>query len=185
MVRLWSPQSRYSTWRRIWVALAEAEHELGLPITAAQVRALQRAVDDIDFRAAAAYERKLRHDVMAHIHAFGDAAPAARGIIHLGATSMDIVDNADLMLMRQGLELLCGRLVRRHPGAGARSARNTPACRRSASRTSSRRSSPRSASGAACGWPDLVSDLQRLERAAARAASAAACAARPARRPRS
>jgi len=111
MVRLWTPRTRYTTWRRLWVALAEAEHELGLPVTAAQVRALRRAVDDIDFRAAAAYERKLRHDVMAHIHAFGDAAPAARGILHLGATSMDIVDNADLILMRQGLELLRQRLL--------------------------------------------------------------------------
>jgi adenylosuccinate lyase len=110
MVRLWSPQSRCSTWRRIWVALAQAERELGLPIRAAQVRALERAVDDIDFRAAAEYERKLRHDVMAHIHAFGEAAPAARGIIHLGATSMDIVDNADLILMRCALELLQQRL---------------------------------------------------------------------------
>jgi adenylosuccinate lyase len=111
MVRLWSPQSRCATWRRIWVALAQAEREAGLPISAAQVRALERAVDDIDFDAAAEYERKLRHDVMAHIHAFGDAAPAARGIIHLGATSMDIVDNADLMLMRQALDLLRQRLL--------------------------------------------------------------------------
>ncbi len=111
MVHLWSPQSRVATWRRIWVALAEAEHELGLPISAAQIRALRGAVDDIDFRAAARYERKLRHDVMAHIHAFGDAAPAARGIIHLGATSMDIVDNADLILMRQALALVRGRLT--------------------------------------------------------------------------
>ncbi|HPM22751.1 MAG TPA: adenylosuccinate lyase [Phycisphaerae bacterium] len=111
MLRLWSPQSRCGTWRRIWVALARAEHELGLPVTAKQVRALERAVDDIDFHAAQQYERRLRHDVMAHIHAFGDAAPVARGIIHLGATSMDIVDNADLLLMRQALDLIVSRLV--------------------------------------------------------------------------
>jgi adenylosuccinate lyase len=111
MVRLWSPQTRFTTWRRIWIALAEAEHELGLPISRRQIAALKRAVDDIDFAAAAAYERQTRHDVMAHIHAFGDAAPAARGIIHLGATSMDIVDNADLLLMRQALDLVLGRLV--------------------------------------------------------------------------
>lgn len=106
MVRLWSPQSRYATWRRIWVALAEAEHEVGLPISRAQVAALRRKVEQIDFARVARYERRMRHDVMAHIHAFGDAAPAARGIIHLGATSMDIVDNADLLLMRAGLTLL-------------------------------------------------------------------------------
>ncbi len=111
MVRLWSPQSRYSTWRRIWVALAEAQHELGLPIKKAQLRALQRAADEINFDAVAAYERQTRHDVMAHIHAFGDAAPAARGIIHLGATSMDVVDNADLLLMRAALDLVVGRLA--------------------------------------------------------------------------
>ena len=111
MLQLWSPRSRYTTWRRIWVALAEAEHELGVPIKAAQLRALRRAVNDIDFEAAAAYEQQTRHDVMAHIHAFGDAAPSARGILHLGATSMDIVDNADLLLMRQGLALLVRRLV--------------------------------------------------------------------------
>jgi adenylosuccinate lyase len=111
MLRLWSPQSRHSTWRRIWVALAEAQHELGLPITAKQVRALRLAVDDIDFAAAARYERETRHDVMAHIHSFADAAPAARGIIHLGATSMDVVDNADLLLTRQALDILLGRLL--------------------------------------------------------------------------
>ena len=111
MARLWNASHRYATWRRIWVALAESEHELGLPVTSAQVRALRRAVHDIDFAAVAAYERCTRHDVMAHIHAFGDAAPAARGIIHLGATSMDIVDNADLLVMRDALGLLVGRLV--------------------------------------------------------------------------
>lgn len=111
MVAIWSPQQRYSTWRSIWVAAAEAERELGLPITAGQIRAMQAAVDDIDFDAVAEYERQTRHDVMAHIHAFGDAAPAARGIIHLGLTSMDVVDNADLLLMRAALDLLQRRLV--------------------------------------------------------------------------
>ncbi len=111
MVRLWGAQSRHATWRRIWVALAESEHELGLPITRAQLAALRAAVDRIDFAAAARYERQTRHDVMAHIHAYADAAPAARGIIHLGATSMDIVDNADLLLMRAALDLLIGRLA--------------------------------------------------------------------------
>lgn len=111
MVTLWSPQRRVALWRRIWVALAEAQHELGLPVTAAQIRALKRAAGAIDFELAGRYERQFRHDVMAHIHAFGDAAPAARGIIHLGATSMDVVDNADLLLMREALGLLIARLV--------------------------------------------------------------------------
>lgn len=111
MARLFSPQHRHATWRRIWIALAEAEQELGLPITDQQLHALRRAVNQIDFAAADHYERELRHDVMAHIHAFGDAAPAARGILHLGATSMDIVDNADLLLTREALALVIGRLV--------------------------------------------------------------------------
>jgi adenylosuccinate lyase len=111
MAHLWSPRYRVQTWRRIWLALAETQRELGLPISAQQIRALRRAVDEIDFAAAAEYERRTRHDVMAHVHAFGDAAPVARGIIHLGATSMDVVDNADLLLMREALALLVGRLV--------------------------------------------------------------------------
>ncbi|MBI5866521.1 MAG: adenylosuccinate lyase, partial [Planctomycetes bacterium] len=111
MIRLWSPQQRHSTWRRIWIALAEAQKELGLPIRESQIRAMRNAVDDIDFAAAAEYEKQTRHDVMAHIHAFGDAAPAARGIIHLGATSMDVVDNADLLLTRSAIALVLGRLA--------------------------------------------------------------------------
>lgn len=111
MVATWSPPNRYSTWRRIWVALAESQRELGLPITATQIRAMKRAVNDIDFNAVARYERQSRHDVMAHIHAFADAAPSARGIIHLGTTSMDVVDNADLILTRAALDLLIARAV--------------------------------------------------------------------------
>ena len=111
MIRLWSPQTRFSTYWQIWIALAQAQRELGLPITLRQIRAMKRVVDDIDFTAVARYERQTRHDVMAHIHAFGDAAPEARGIIHLGATSMDIVDNADLIMMRAALDLLIARLA--------------------------------------------------------------------------
>ena len=111
MVAIWGPQHRHATWRHVWIALAEAERELGLPIKAGAVRAMKRSVDDIDFAAAARYEKQFRHDVMAHIHAFGDAAPEARGIIHLGATSMDVVDNADLLLTRAALDLLVQRLA--------------------------------------------------------------------------
>ena len=88
MARLWSAQTKFSTWRRLWVALAEAQRTLGLKITEEQIAALRAQVDTIDFDAANAYERRFRHDVMAHIHALGDAAPVARPIIHLGATSL-------------------------------------------------------------------------------------------------
>jgi adenylosuccinate lyase len=112
MSRLWGPQRKFATWRRLWVALAEAEAELGLPIAREQIEELKRHVDTIDFAAADRYERKLRHDVMAHVHAYGDDCPTARGIIHLGATSCYVTDNTDLILLREGLELLRLRLVR-------------------------------------------------------------------------
>jgi adenylosuccinate lyase len=112
MSRLWGPQRKFSTWRRLWVALAEAEAELGLPITAAQIDELRRHVDRSDFAAAERYEHKLRHDVMAHVHAYGDDCPAARGIIHLGATSCYVTDNTDLLLLAEGLRLVRSRLVR-------------------------------------------------------------------------
>lgn len=111
MSRLWSPQSIHSTWRRLWVALAEAEQELGLPITSAQLNELRGAVDAIDFSAAGRYERELRHDVMAHVHAYGDQCPSARGIIHWGATSCYVTDNTDLILFRASLQLVRDRLV--------------------------------------------------------------------------
>jgi adenylosuccinate lyase len=111
MTALWSSQRKFSTWRRLWVALAEAEAELGLPVTQAQIEQLRAHTDDIDFAAAEAYERKLRHDVMAHVHAYGDACPEARAIIHLGATSCYVTDNTDLLLMREGLTMLRDRLV--------------------------------------------------------------------------
>jgi len=111
MSRLFSPRHRIRTWRRIWLTLAEAEAELGVPITARQLARLRRTIDDIDFDAAAAHEKRLRHDVMAHVHAWGDVAPEARGILHLGATSMDIVDNADLLIARDALGLIRDWLV--------------------------------------------------------------------------
>jgi adenylosuccinate lyase len=111
MSALWSPRHRHATWREIWIALAASQKDLGLKITATQIRDMKRVRDQIDFGAAARYEQEFRHDVMAHIHTFADAAPAARGILHLGATSMDIVDNADLMLTRDALTLLIDRLA--------------------------------------------------------------------------
>lgn len=111
MSHLWSPRSIHSTWRRLWVALAETEHELGLQVSRAQVEALRAAIEPIDFAAAARYEKELRHDVMAHVHAYGDAVPEARGIIHLGATSCYVTDNTDLILIRESLSLIRNRLV--------------------------------------------------------------------------
>lgn len=111
MARLWSSHRRHRTWRLLWVALAKAERELGLPITEEQVRELADHTDDIDFQAVAAYERKLRHDVMAHVHAYGDVAPKARPIIHLGATSCYVTDNADLIMTREALDLVLGQLA--------------------------------------------------------------------------
>ena len=111
MAELFSARRRIRTWRQIWLALAEAEAELGLPITRKQLAELRRTIDDIDFKAAAAHEKRLRHDVMAHLHTWGDVAPNARGILHLGATSMDVVDNADLIIMRDALGLIRDWLV--------------------------------------------------------------------------
>jgi adenylosuccinate lyase len=111
MCRLWSPQVKHSTWRKLWVALAEAEAELGLPVSQAQIEELRAQVDNIDFDRAAHHEKLLRHDVMAHVHTYGDLCPNAKAIIHLGATSCYVTDNADLLLMRQSLQILRNRLV--------------------------------------------------------------------------
>jgi adenylosuccinate lyase len=111
MLELWSPQVRHGLWRRLWLALAEQEKALGVAISDDAITQMRAHLDDIDFAAVAGYERKFRHDVMAHVHAYGDAAPAARGVIHLGATSCYVTDNGDLIQMRRGLELLRGRVI--------------------------------------------------------------------------
>ena len=111
MLHLFSPDMRFQTWRRLWVALARAEHDLGLPITAEQVAELEAHVTDIDYDMAAQREKEVRHDVMAHVYTYGKAAPSAAGIIHLGATSCYVTDNADLILYREGLRYLRGELL--------------------------------------------------------------------------
>src|SRR5215212_4805435 len=111
MLELWSARTRHGLWRRLWLALAESERELGVNIPAEAIEQMREHLDDIDFDAAAAYERRFRHDVMAHVHAFGDVAPAAKPFIHLGATSAYVTDNADLIMMRRGLDLLRGRAL--------------------------------------------------------------------------
>jgi adenylosuccinate lyase len=111
MLELWSPHERHLLWRQLWIALAESEMELGIDIPQSAIAEMRAAADDIDFDAAAKYEERFRHDVMAHVHTFADAAPSARRFIHLGATSAFVTDNADLLLMRRALTLLRGRAM--------------------------------------------------------------------------
>jgi len=111
MAELFGPAKKFGTWRRLWLELAKAQKKSGLDIKQTQINDMARHLDDIDFRKAAKYEKKFRHDVMAHIYAFGEAAPKAAGIIHLGATSCFVGDNADLIIMREGLEILVGKLA--------------------------------------------------------------------------
>ncbi|MDE6260820.1 MAG: adenylosuccinate lyase [Oscillospiraceae bacterium] len=112
MQYIFSPDKKFSTWRRLWIALARAEMELGLPVTQEQVDELSAHITDIDYDLAAKKEKELRHDVMAHIHAYGAQCPKAMPIIHLGATSCYVGDNTDIIIMREGLELLRDKLVR-------------------------------------------------------------------------
>lgn len=111
MLSLFSPQTRHGLWRRLWVALAEGERDLGVAIPEAAITQMREHLDDIDFAKVAEYEARFRHDVMAHVHAFGDLAPAAKGVIHLGATSCFVTDNGDLIQMRRGLALLRRRVL--------------------------------------------------------------------------
>ena len=112
MQYIFSPDKKFSTWRRLWIALARAEMELGLPISQEQINEMEAHITDIDYAKAAAYEKELRHDVMAHVHTFGELCPKAMPIIHLGATSCYVGDNTDVILMREGLELVRTKLVR-------------------------------------------------------------------------
>lgn len=112
MQYIFSPDKKFSTWRRLWVALARAEMELGLPVTQEQIDEMEAHLTDINYDSAAQWERKLRHDVMAHIHAWGEQCPKAMPIIHLGATSCYVGDNTDVILMREALELVRDKLVR-------------------------------------------------------------------------
>ena len=95
MLYIFSPEKKFTTWRQLWIALAEIEKELGLDITDEQIQALKDNATNIDYDVAAAYEKKFRHDVMAHVHAYGDVAPSAKAIIHLGATSAFVGDRLD------------------------------------------------------------------------------------------
>ena len=108
----WSPQKKHSTWRRLWLALATAEKELGLNITDRQISEMKAHLDDIDFEKAKEFEKNLRHDVMSHIHAFGEQCPNAMPIIHLGATSCYVTDNTELIQIRDGLKIIKEKLLK-------------------------------------------------------------------------
>ncbi len=110
MQRLWSPEQRTKLWRELWLALAEEQRRLGLDIPIQAVEEMKANLDNVDLDKVREYEERFRHDVMAHIHAFGDQAPAARPFIHLGATSCYVTDNTDLILIRKALQLILGRL---------------------------------------------------------------------------
>lgn len=108
---LFSPNFKYKTWRKLWIALAKAQKKLGFPISNAQITALEKTLHSLDFSRVKEYEKKYRHDVMAHIHAYADIAPDARGIIHMGATSCYVTDNTDVLQMKEGLKILEAKLV--------------------------------------------------------------------------
>ena len=162
MLELWSPRTRYGLWRRLWLALAEAEHALGIDIPDEALGQMRAHLDDIDFDAVAAYERRYRHDVMAHIHAFADVAPAARPFIHLGATSAYVSDNSDLILMRRAMRLVRDRAIRvlRALAAFAREWRDEPTL----GSTHLQPAQPTTVGKRATLWmQDLVLDVRELE----------------------
>src|SRR5262245_51896392 len=165
MRRLFSARQRILTWRRLWVWLAEAEKALGLPITDAQIDEMRGALERIDFDAAARYEKRFRHDVMAHVHAFGDVAPSAKPILHLGATSCYVTDNADAILVRDALRLV-ERGVAEAVAAIAEFARrwkDTPCL----AYTHFQPAQPTTVGKRACLWLyDLLDDLREVRRAA-------------------
>jgi adenylosuccinate lyase len=163
MSALFSERATALLWRRIWLALAESQRELGVPIREAQIRALRQNLESVDFARAAELERELRHDVMAHIHAYAEAAPDARGILHLGATSADITDNANLIQLRDALDLVRRRLldVLRPLTEFARERASLPTL----GFTHFQAAQPTTVGKRACLWiQDLLLDLAELER---------------------
>lgn len=166
MRTLFSPRRRILAWRRLWIWLAEAEKALGLPIADEQVRALVEGLESIDFEAADRYERRFRHDVMAHVHAYGDVAPVARPILHLGATSCYVTDNADALIVREAFGLVEQGLAEAIDAIAsfARRHRDT-AC---LAATHFQPAQPTTYGKRACLWlNDLVDDLAEVRRAAA------------------
>ena len=111
MLKQFSPMKKFSTWRKLWIALAESEKELGLNITDLQIEEMKKNIYNIDFKRAAEFEKEVRHDVMAHVHAFGEQCPNAMPIIHLGATSAYVGDNTDLIVMKEALDIVKRKLA--------------------------------------------------------------------------
>ncbi len=128
MLELFSPQKKFSTWRKLWLALAEAEQKLGLNITDEQLEEMRAHLSDIDFERAAEIEREVRHDVMAHVHTFGEVCPKAKPILHLGATSAFVGDNTDMIQLKEGLELVEKKLAKllKHLAKFAETHKNLP-----------------------------------------------------------
>ena len=162
MQRIFSPDFKFSTWRRLWIALAEAEQALGLPITDRQINEMRAHIDDIDYEKAAEYESRLRHDVMAHIRTYGDLCPTAKPIIHLGATSCYVGDNTDIIQLREGLLRIRTLLVNAIGALRdfAREHRAVPTL----AYTHYQAAQPTTVGKRACLWlQDLIMDLDRLE----------------------
>lgn len=162
MATIWGSQKKFSTWRRLWIALAESEQMLGLDITDNQIDQLRQHMDDIDFDAARVHEKRLRHDVMAHVHTYSDQCPDAAPIIHLGATSCFVTDNTDVILLRESLELVAKRLaiVIGQLGRFSEQFRDLPCL----GFTHLQPAQPTTVGKRACLWNyDLVMDLEELE----------------------
>ena len=162
MQHIFSPDFKFSTWRKLWVALAESEKELGLPITDEQLDEMRAHIYDIDYEKAADYEKRLRHDVMAHIRTYGDACPKAKGIIHLGATSCYVGDNTDVIQMRQALLRIRTLLVNAIGALAdfAEKNKDVPTL----AYTHFQAAQPTTAGKRACLWTqDFLMDLERLE----------------------
>ncbi len=185
MLHLFSPDMRFQTWRRLWMALARAQHDLGLPITAgAGARSWRSTSPTSTTMTARQREREVRHDVMAHVYAYGKAAPSAAGIIHLGATSCYVTDNADLILYRDGLRYLRGQLlsVLVNLAAFARQYAATPTL----GYTHYQPAQPVTVGKRAALWmQDFRSDLEELDSVLCRACAFWAAGAPPAPRPAS
>ena len=162
MQHIFSPDFKFSTWRKLWIALAESEMELGLPITQAQIDQMKQHIYDIDYDLAAKYEQKLRHDVMAHVHTYGEACPDAKPIIHLGATSCYVGDNTDIIQMRQALICIRRLLVNTISALSdfARKWKDTPTL----AYTHFQAAQPTTMGKRATLWlQDYMMDLERLE----------------------
>jgi adenylosuccinate lyase len=162
MAALFSPLRKFRTWRLLWIELARAQMQLGLPVTKAQIAELEKARDDIDLEAAAAREKEVRHDVMAHVHVYGLRCPKAKGILHLGATSAYVVDNADLLILRDAIDLCLVRLAAAIAALAdfAKEWKDRPAL----GYTHLQPAQPTTVGKRACLWlQDLLLDLEELE----------------------